>query len=115
MNDEQRNAAIEARARTQTAAQNTRQNTNQAANTGLTGLVMGQQGRMGGVRMNTRQTAVQDRSFTAPIVMRNLWFIGSEGRLEVMRVQTGISNGSFTEIISMEDLEGRQVILRERI
>jgi len=32
-----------------------------------------------------------------------------------MRVQTGITNGSFTEIIAMDDMEGKQVILRERI
>ena len=123
MSDEQRQAAIEARTRAQTPTQNTRQNANQAASTGLTSLVMGQQGRMMGNRLNTRQVAGQDRGSTAPIVMRNLWYISGEGKLEVMRVQTGISNGSFTEIIPPalpqasppEDLEGRQVILRERI
>jgi hypothetical protein len=47
--------------------------------------------------------------------MRNLWYINVEGKLEVMQVRTGISDGSFTEILSREGLEGRQVILRERI
>jgi hypothetical protein len=47
--------------------------------------------------------------------MRNLWYISNEGKLDVMQVQTGISSGSFTEIHSSFDLEGKQVILRERI
>jgi len=32
-----------------------------------------------------------------------------------MRVQAGISNGTVTEIISMEEIEGKEVILREKI
>jgi multidrug efflux pump subunit AcrA (membrane-fusion protein) len=47
--------------------------------------------------------------------MRNLWYIGDDGKLEVMQVRTGISSGSFTEIRSREDIEGKQVILREKI
>jgi hypothetical protein len=47
--------------------------------------------------------------------MRNLWYIGDDGKLGVMQVRAGISSGSFTEIRSMEDIEGRQFILRERI
>jgi multidrug efflux pump subunit AcrA (membrane-fusion protein) len=47
--------------------------------------------------------------------MRNFWYIGDDGKLNVMQVRTGITNGSFTEIRSRENLEGKQVILREKI
>jgi hypothetical protein len=47
--------------------------------------------------------------------MRNLWYINGDGKLEVIRVQTGITNGTLTEVRTVEDLEGKQVILRERI
>jgi hypothetical protein len=47
--------------------------------------------------------------------MRNLWFISAEGRLEVMRVQAGISDGASTEIITGENIEGMRFIVREKI
>ncbi|MDR0455293.1 MAG: efflux RND transporter periplasmic adaptor subunit [Treponema sp.] len=126
MNDEQREAALEAaqKARAQTRAQNAGQN--QGA--GLTNLMMGggQQGRMmGGGSGGGRQTFTQRqgqgpgqgarRGEGAAIVMRNIWYVSDEGKLEVMRVRAGISSGSFTEIHSREDVEGKQVILREKI
>jgi hypothetical protein len=46
--------------------------------------------------------------------MRNLWYI-ADGKPELIRVRTGITNGSFTEILSEGSLEGRQFILRENI
>jgi hypothetical protein len=49
------------------------------------------------------------------VVMRNLWYLCDDGNLEVMRVRTGISSGSFTEIRSRDDLDGMQIILREKI
>jgi HlyD family secretion protein len=51
----------------------------------------------------------------AAVVMRNIWYLNSEGKPEVIRVQTGSTNGSLTEIIAAEELEGKQVILRERL
>ncbi|MCL2126945.1 MAG: efflux RND transporter periplasmic adaptor subunit [Treponema sp.] len=111
MNDEQRQAAVEARAQAQAQAQSAGQN----ANTGLQSLMMGG----GQMRMRPgfgqRQGQGQGRSQAPAVVMRNLWYVGGEGRLEVIRVATGISSGSFTEIRSREDLEGRQFILREKI
>jgi HlyD family secretion protein len=50
----------------------------------------------------------------AAVVMRNIWYLNGEGKPEVIRVQTGSTNGSLTEIIATEDLEGKQVNLRER-
>ena len=113
MNEEQRRAAIEARA--QSAAQGNQAN-NQNANSGLAGLMMpqNQMRRMaGGARPNAAPG--QGRNTAPVIVMRNLWYLSDDGKLEVMQVGAGISNGSFTEIHSQEDLEGRQVILREKI
>jgi HlyD family secretion protein len=62
-------------------------------------------GQNGGQAQNTRNTAV----------MRNLWYIGSDRNLEVMRVSTGITNATFTEIQLPENFEGREFILREKI
>jgi HlyD family secretion protein len=49
------------------------------------------------------------------MVMRNIWYLNGEGKPDVIRVRTGGTNGSLTEIVSTEDLEGKQVILRERL
>ena len=115
MNDEQRKAAQEARAQ---QAQNADPN----ANPSFTSLMMGggQGPRMlgGGRQRGTRQRGGdqgQSRNEPPAIVMRNLWYIGDDGKLNVMQVRAGISSGSFTEIHSREDIEGKQVILREKI
>jgi len=125
MNDEQRQAAIEAR--DQAKAQQA-QNPGQNANTGLQSLMMGggqaprimgaggrsPRGAAGGPRAGADGGPQGGRR--EQVVMRNLWYLGDDGKLEVMRVRTGISSGSFTEIRSREDgLEGRQVILKEKI
>ena len=128
MNEEQRVAAIEARNRTQAnAAQSARpaQNQGQGANTGIAGMLTGGQamgrGGMGGGAFgggNVRQGQVQGNTRTStPVVVRNLWYIAENGSLEVMRVMIGVSSGSFTEILALEneDIEGRQFILREKI
>jgi len=52
---------------------------------------------------------------TRAIVWRNLWFFNGEGKLGVIQVRTGISDGTSTEIIVPDDFEGRQIILREKI
>jgi HlyD family secretion protein len=120
MNDEQRQTAIEARAQSQ---QQSREAAVQNSNGGITGLMMGQpnnQARMltGGGRQRRQdaqgaQGSGQGRSIQ--IVMRNLWFINGEGKIDCLQVRTGISDGSSTEIISEENFEGKQVILREKI
>jgi HlyD family secretion protein len=119
MSDEQRQAAIEARA--QAKAQQV-QNPGQNTNTGLQSLMMGSgqsaARMMGGAGRQPRQgQGQQDQQGNRreQVVMRNLWYLDDDGKLEVMRVRTGVSSGSFTEIRSREDLEGRQVILKEKI
>ncbi|MDR2701369.1 MAG: efflux RND transporter periplasmic adaptor subunit [Spirochaetaceae bacterium] len=124
MDEEQRQAALEARE--QAKAQGAAQSGNAASSTGLAGLVMGGgqgnfdmrgpggQRRPGGQGQSGGQ-AGQGRGGSRAIIMRNLWFINGDGKLDVIRVQTGISNGTLTEIITEDDLEGRQFILREKI
>jgi hypothetical protein len=114
MDDEQRKAALEARAQQG-------QKADQNANPSFTSLMMGGGGGMramgggGRQRAGVRQGGDQGRNAPPVIVMRNLWYIGDDGKLDVMQVRTGISSGSFTEIRSREDIEGKQVILREKI
>jgi HlyD family secretion protein len=116
MNDEQRKAAQEARAQAQSQTANTG-----STSAGITGLMMGsgQNVRMmgggGGRQRNTRQGGDQPRNAPREIVVRNLWYISDDGKLDVMQVRTGISSGSFTEVRTREDIEGKQVILREKI
>jgi HlyD family secretion protein len=117
MDPEQRQAAIDARAQAQATA-GSGQNTNQ--NAGITSLMMGggQNIRIPGAGGGGRQGQggqTQGRDTARAIVMRNLWYINGDSKLEVMRIQTGISNGTFTEIRSTGNIEGKQVILREKI
>jgi hypothetical protein len=46
-----------------------------------------------------------------------LWFMGENGKPACLRVRAGISDGSFTEVQALGpgELEGREIILRERI
>jgi HlyD family secretion protein len=126
LDGEERQAAQAARAEAKAqAGQSSGQAANGASNMGLAGMVMGgggRQGQMMGMPGGGRRPggqagqAGQGRA-QAAAVMRNLWYINDEGRLDCMRVQTGISNGSLTEIRPRppEELEGKQVILREKL
>jgi HlyD family secretion protein len=112
MTEEQRLAAIEARAVSRSSAQRQSQST-----PNITTLMMGPQTgqrMMGGGGRQTSGTQRSERS--APVVvMRTLWFINSDGRLEVMQVRTGISDGSSTRVFLEDEMEDQQVILRERL
>jgi len=111
MDEEEKLAAIEARSRNSGQTQSS----GQSAASGLAGLMMpgNQMRRMAGGRQTPGQGQGRDQGTVA--VIRNLWFFSGDGKLEVMQVQAGISNGSFTEIYGPGELEGKQVILRERI
>jgi HlyD family secretion protein len=113
MNDEQRQAALTAREQPRT------QSAGQTANTGLTNLMTGGQSAnmMAGRQFNPggRQGQGQGRSASPSVVMRNLWYVNDGGKLDVMQVRIGISSGSFTEIRASDDLEGKQVILKEKL
>jgi len=114
MNDEQRQAALTAREQVKA------QTVSQTTNTGLTDLMMGSgSGMMGARQVNPGgrqgQGQGQGRGAAPAVVMRNLWYINDEGKLDVMQVRIGISSGSFTEIRPVDDFEGKQVILREKV
>jgi len=103
LNDEQRQAAIAAR--NQAAA---RQGQGPTGAQAIAAMMGGGGGRM------TMGGGGAGRLMGGAGV-RHLWYLNGDGSLGVMQVRTGISDGSFTEIIALEDMEGKQVILRERI
>jgi HlyD family secretion protein len=130
LDEDQQKAAIEARDQARAAAPGRNAPATGAANsgTGLTGMVMGagpamgpggraMMGAGGGGRQNRQgnQAEAPARRGGGAVSIRNLWYINGEGKLDVIRVRAGISNGSFTEINAVDDIEGRQVILREKI
>ncbi|MCL2764183.1 MAG: efflux RND transporter periplasmic adaptor subunit [Treponema sp.] len=113
MTDEQRDEAIEARALQAAQSQQQRQN-----NSGINNLMIGNQNQsrmMGTGRQQGNRSAPDQRRSVPAVVMRTLWFINAEGRLDVIQVRTGISDGSLTMVFLNDDFEERQVILRERI
>ncbi|MCL2599874.1 MAG: efflux RND transporter periplasmic adaptor subunit [Treponema sp.] len=120
LDDEQRQMAIEAREQARQQATAQARSGGQGANT-VTNLMMA--GNPGAGRMmmtgggGGRRPAGGGQGGRNPnaVVMRHLWYLNGDGTLGVMRVQTGISNGSFTEIITPNDMEGMQFILRERV
>jgi len=100
MNEEQRQAAIDARAQAQAQAAGTQT----SANTGLAGMLGGATNTRGmtmmtggGGRQSGGARQPGQRRDTAT-VMRTIWFINGDGKLEVIRVQAGITNGSFTRL-----------------
>jgi len=114
MTEEQRRSAVEARDK-QKSESSQKQN-----NQGISQLMMGPQPpapgqRGGGSRQPSGQGGQGGQRRSAQIVWRNLWFVGGEGKLDVVQVRVGISDGSSTEIIVPDDFEGRQIILREKI
>ena len=135
MSEEQREAAVAARAEAQSAqaaAQTARPGAAQGtgSSTGLASLVGGAGGPgMGGMMRGPgggpgARTGGQGSGGTArraAAVTRNLWYVNGEGKLDVMRVQTGITNGSLTEVFirgegnNGNDMEGMQIILREKL
>ncbi|GHU75294.1 hypothetical protein FACS189461_1280 [Spirochaetia bacterium] len=126
MDEDQQKAAIEARAQTKTTTAAATTTTQTQTGTGIAGLVSssgqggpgggGPMGGPGGARVMESGSQSSGRSSAASaIVMKNLWYLNSEGKLELMRVQTGITNGTSTEILSTEDLEKMQIILREKL
>jgi len=115
MNDEQKQAAIEARA--QANAQSSQNGNNSQ---GINQLIMGPQPtqRMPGSGPRAsgggRGEGGQGRG-ARTVVMRNLWFFTDDGKFDCIQVRTGITDGSFTEIFVRDELENKQVILREKL
>jgi HlyD family secretion protein len=124
MTAEQRTAALAGRERTQTSGTTAPA----AAQSGITGLLtggstampgaMGRGGAPSGQNRNSSATGTVAKTAVTLSAPRPLWYTGDSGKPEVILVQTGISDGSYTEVsaaASDAELEGLQVILRERI
>jgi HlyD family secretion protein len=142
MSEEQRTAAIEARAEAQKSAAPSGQTGSSQASSGLAGLVMPAGGRMrppgGGQNQNRNAAAASPNNTPSP--PKPLWYLDANGKPDCILVRTGISDGVNTEIrllgagrggdgrqsgdgqadrveqaVGETDLENMQVILRERI
>ncbi|MCL2277265.1 MAG: efflux RND transporter periplasmic adaptor subunit [Treponema sp.] len=103
MDAQQQEAAIEARL----IALSDR-GASQSASSGLVALLTG-------TRTRPAPQPPSGRGTRAAVVYRYVWFFNDDGSLEVIQVQTGISTSSMTEIIARDDLEGKQVIMREKL
>jgi len=109
MSESERRAAIEAR----NARQATASGSAGSQQGGLSSLLMPQ--------MPVRRAPVQQprqqgsRASAAGQSIRTLWYINNDGQLGVIAVRIGINNNSHSEIITDRDIEGKRIILRERI
>jgi len=101
MTDEQRSAATAARSQPQSAPA--------TPSRGLSDLAMpsgGGMGRMGGGPGGAGRPSSQGQGATRPAnqgvpasdTLKSLWFMNESGKLDVVMVRVGISDGSFTEI-----------------
>jgi len=118
MEPDQRQAAIEARAAQKNQSSQQKQN-----GQGLNSLMMPQTNirTMGGARQFSSRGGQGGSAAQQAPVWRTLWFINTDGKLDVIQVRTGISDGSSTELIisgrseNPPALEDMQVIHRERL
>jgi HlyD family secretion protein len=117
MNDEQKQAAIEAREQAKSQSSDQKNNSSPGLSDLMRGGNQNSQRMLGGGGRRAPQGQQQGPSRVQnAVVFRNLWYANNEGKLEVMQVRTGVSDGSITEIRTREeDLEGREVILREKV
>ena len=107
MTEAQRTTAIEARNQ---ATADRAASSSQNQRTGIVALLTG-----GGNNARARAVQAQARAVGDQEGVRYLWYMNDNGALNVMRVRIGIVTGSNTEIFSLEDIEGRQFISRERL
>jgi HlyD family secretion protein len=116
MTEEQRQTAIEARDKQKNESSQKQTQNNQ----GISQIMMGPPppappGQRGGRQPPGQGNQNGQRRNAQVVVWRNIWFINGDGKLDVMQVRAGISDGSSTEITAPDDYEGRQIILREKI
>ena len=78
---------------------------------GLSSLVMPQIP----VRRAQGQPQQQGSKASSGANIKTIWFINNEGLLDVLAVRTGINNGTNSEILTDANLEGKKIILKERI
>jgi HlyD family secretion protein len=86
--------------------------------TGLASLVMGTAGGgaggPGGPDSQKSSTKADDATAEAA-VSKNVWYLDDSGNLAVAIVTTGVTDGSNTEIFGADDLEGKAIIVKEKV
>ncbi|MBN2875740.1 MAG: efflux RND transporter periplasmic adaptor subunit, partial [Spirochaetales bacterium] len=70
------------------------------------------EGRPGASRTGTGTAPV---SAAAAAAMKTLWYINDAGELAVTLVEAGVSDGSKTELLNAEDLEGQSFIVKVKV
>jgi HlyD family secretion protein len=125
MTEEQRNTATTTRDQQQSAPASS--GANSGANRTLTSLAMpnaGAMGRMGGGMGPPPQgQSGRQANQSAPTqeILKSLWFINESGKLDVVMVRVGISDGSFTEIHAVRGSSDNalenisKIILKEKV
>jgi hypothetical protein len=58
------------------------------------------------------QVAAAAGNGAAPAAKKTLWYLDDSGKLAVILVEPGLSDGLATELVGAEELEGRKVILK---
>ncbi|MHB9291740.1 putative HlyD family secretion protein [Hollandina sp. SP2] len=116
-----RTARLEAQNRVQTLEAGQTRTSGGLPGLGGSGPGLGPGGRQGRASIpqqpNTSSSPLREDVSGRP---RALWFINDQGKLDLMLVRTGISDGSFTEVHGIkghtdDELEGMRIILRERV
>ncbi|MDR0554969.1 MAG: efflux RND transporter periplasmic adaptor subunit [Treponema sp.] len=148
MSEEQQKAALDARAQQkaaaasgQTPSASTGGSAAGASNTSLASLVgggaaggmmgggmpgggqfnaqRGTGGATGGGTAGSTGTRTGSRPAAATVTLKNLWYIADDGKPAVIQVETGITNGTSTEVKlpanATDDLEGMRIILKEKV
>lgn len=107
---DQRDAALKAQAAAQGGAGAAAVNA-QNRPKGLTGMMMPQRPQHDRKNANSAQDAVP----AAAKNMKSLWYLDAGGRLAVRMVEVGASNGTSTEIVGADDLEGQAIIVKAKV
>jgi HlyD family secretion protein len=85
---------------------------------GAARMITGGGGRPGGMPAagTSGGTTAASRTAASSLTAKTLWRLNSEGKVDCIQVLAGISDGTRTEIHAAEgELEGMQVILREKV
>lgn len=69
-------------------------------------------GGFGPNRASGPQVAATAGKGAAPAAKKTLWYLDDSGKLAVILVEPGLSDGLATELVGAEELEGRKVILK---
>ena len=126
LSDAERAAAIAKNTKTASQTAEKASGTTATKQTGLSSLVMGG-GRGGGpggpggssgASGSQKKTTKSDSSTASGAtveVTKNLWYLDDSGKLAVLAVKTGVSDGSNTVISSDQNLEGKKIIEKEKV